>query len=363
MRTSDIEYLILIIVILVLFLCGLKRRLDSSRFSSGIDLETSKAIKGIACVMILMSHYGQRKFSWDMPMGVSRTVWMYASNIALVWFMYFSGLGLSIKSNPLGTEFTTLKHRLKKIYFPCLFVCFISLFCYCIFPDKYSVDDISKLWISPNFHYVHNLTSDNISSVLLFLFGWKDWYVFCIIIFYTFFYLSLFISNRTSVNHSLLLWLCLCFYFIFAYWVFGPSEAHWYRYCWVFFGAHYHAKLGIYSKSEKIIYGALLLILVGTVFLEDSVFRNGYFLAVFLLCCLTLLNRYYTIQSKALMFMAGISYFFYLCHVRIGYFLMTYIEVNSVLFWTLITIIISYFLSISYKKMRMKYTSLYFPRK
>ena len=47
----------------------------------------SQALKGIACVFILMGHWGQRKFDIDMPWGISKVVWQTTATTALVWFM------------------------------------------------------------------------------------------------------------------------------------------------------------------------------------------------------------------------------------------------------------------------------------
>ena len=63
-----------------------------------IDLNMSKAMKGIACVFILLGHYGQRKAALMPDAGfISKAVWMSTANIGLVWFMFFSGYGLSLK--------------------------------------------------------------------------------------------------------------------------------------------------------------------------------------------------------------------------------------------------------------------------
>ena len=35
------------------------------------------ALKGLACVLILLGHWGQRKFDVDMPWGVSKVVWIW----------------------------------------------------------------------------------------------------------------------------------------------------------------------------------------------------------------------------------------------------------------------------------------------
>ena len=62
--------------------------------------------------------------------------------------------------------------------------------------------------------------------------------------------------------------------------------------------------------------------------------------AIILIC--SLINIRYIVKSRVLVFMGTISYFFYLTHARIGYTLISYIGVYSILVWILITIVISY---------------------
>ena len=99
MNYYDIEYIIIYFVLFLLFILSLSpQRPDYAHPLLCIDLEMSKAIKGIACIMILTAHWGQRRLSGVDDIGyVSKVVWSMAASIGLVWFMFFSGYGLSLK--------------------------------------------------------------------------------------------------------------------------------------------------------------------------------------------------------------------------------------------------------------------------
>lgn len=104
MTFYDIEYIIIIVVLISVFFIGLKSRsieYDKLYLPFVIDKQMAVALKGLACVLILLGHWRQRKFDVDMPWGVSKVVWNTTANIGLVWFMFFSGYGMSLKK---GTE-------------------------------------------------------------------------------------------------------------------------------------------------------------------------------------------------------------------------------------------------------------------
>lgn len=66
----DIEYLVIFAILGVLFFKGLKPNMGGRFRPFVIDKAMSQALKGIACVFILMGHWGQRKFDMDMPWGL-----------------------------------------------------------------------------------------------------------------------------------------------------------------------------------------------------------------------------------------------------------------------------------------------------
>lgn len=106
MNHNDIELVLLLVVMAILFLVGLRKR-EKSVFGkfTGIDLPMSQALKGIACVLILMGHYAARLITMDESTTISMMVYRTTANVALALFMYFSGYGLSVKKQSGGGYF------------------------------------------------------------------------------------------------------------------------------------------------------------------------------------------------------------------------------------------------------------------
>lgn len=337
---NDIEFLVIILLAVVLFIFGLKRR-DSviNKTYTGIDLPMSSALKGIACVFILMGHYASRMINSGESSIISRLVYLTTANIALTLFMYFSGYGLSVKkTNDGGIPIWIL--RLKKVYLPLLFTCMIAMAFYAVLPVKFTIEESTTLSIPSDIWYIHNFSQESWDILLPHLFGWKDWYVFCIIIFYTLFYLSLAITKARPENQTWVLWLFMVVYFVFAFFFFGKVEAHWYRYCWAFFIGHIHGKTVLTGKiSNRDL--SMLAVLLATILLESKFMIMSYVMAILIIVICTLLNKKYLINSKLLAFMGSISYFFYLSHGRISNVVMVYTSVYSVTYWILLTIFFS----------------------
>ncbi len=106
MSFNNIEFIVLIVMMLLLFLFGLRKReaIIVGKYT-GIDLPMSTALKGIACVLILMGHFAARKFTLGDTTPINRLVYLTTANIALALFMYFSGYGLSLKKPNGGVSF------------------------------------------------------------------------------------------------------------------------------------------------------------------------------------------------------------------------------------------------------------------
>ena len=330
----------------LLFVISLRRK--PTRYTGGgtlltIDLNMSHALKGIACIFILLGHYGQRKSGFMPDAGfISKGVWLMTANVGLVWFMFFSGYGLSLKHMDINEILGKWIKRLKKVYIPLFFICIVSTLIYALLPVKFDEATSKALWIVPEIAAIH---SGQWTTWLTSVFGWLDWYVFCIMIFYTLFYLSYFIMKKTHWNQTIILSLMMIFYFVWAYNVFGPEKAQWYRYIWTFMLGHIIARA---KESNKWL--ALSIIpFVALIFIEDKIVIIGYVLAIAALIISSLLNRYYDVKEKsAIMFLGGISYFYYLCHLRIGYQLVTYMGINDLIFWALFTTLIAWLLKLLY---------------
>lgn len=205
-------------------------------------------MKGIACVFILLGHYGQRKAALMPDAGfISKAVWMSTANIGLVWFMFFSGYGLSLKHMEKGEIMGKWWNRLKKVYLPLLFTSLISIGAYALLPMKFDAAMSKKLWLVDEIAAIHQ---GNFMGWFPSAFGWLDWYVFCIMIFYTLFYLSYFIMKKTGWNQTLVLSFLMVAYFVWAYKVFGTPAAHWYRFIWTFLLGHIIANNAFLEASS-----------------------------------------------------------------------------------------------------------------
>lgn len=122
---------------------------------------------------------------------------MSTANIGLVWFMFFSGYGLSLKHMEKGEIMGKWWNRFKKVYLPLLFTSFISIGVYALLPMKFNVTMSKKLWLVDEIAAIHQ---GNFMGWFPSAFGWLDWYVFCIMIFYTLFYLSYFFNEENRVE-------------------------------------------------------------------------------------------------------------------------------------------------------------------
>ena len=94
MTAADIENIIILLFIFILLICGAKRRFfpvvrNKSVWSLLlIDKKTSIVIKGIACVFVLMGHYGTWLINSEREVGVITTIVTHTTaNIALTWFI------------------------------------------------------------------------------------------------------------------------------------------------------------------------------------------------------------------------------------------------------------------------------------
>lgn len=352
MTITDYEYLLILGFLVLSFFFGLRKKTSGDEGKSGffcVDLEMSTAIKGIACVLVLMGHFAQRNFSSDLPFGVSKIVWYTTANIALSWFMFFSGYGLTLKDIRVCQLKNDIKMRLVKIYYPLLYTCVISMVVYFLLPDKFTLEEINKLFLPREIHDIKNLTLSNSGYMIMDLFGLFDWYVFCILIFYTFYYLACFLSFKTKWNITAILTVCMFGYFLFAYNYFGTERAHWFRYPWAFMLGHIIAKRKTKQTSNAISCLSMLLFLCCVLYLKEWSQLFSYLIAMVLLGVFGALNKNYTYKGFLLSSLGTVSYFFYLSHVRIGYPLLVYMSSKSVILWILISYTIALVLTFFYK--------------
>ena len=222
--------------------------------------------------------------------------------------MFFSGYGMSLKK---GTEEVGLDrwwHRMKKIYVPLFFVSVISVVLYVILPDCFSIGEIKQLWIPETIHQLHNFSMSDMLSIIKNMLGWGDWYVACILMFYTIFYFAVYISCKYKLNTTILLAIFFCIYYIWAYFYYGPLEGHYYRYVWAFLFGHAVAKR---TKVSWIV----VVVSLFTWYCEGKILWACFIIGIAILFLCSYLNLKYEMQSKCLLFLGGISYFYYLSHI------------------------------------------------
>ena len=87
-----------------------------------------------------------------------------------------------------------------------------------------------------------------------------------------------------------------------------------------------------------------MAILIIPAFKEGKIAIFDFSLGVAILYLLSFINSRYEMRGKAILWLGSISYFFYLAHVRLGYTLLTYTGINSIILWIAITTTISYLL-------------------
>lgn len=306
----------------------------------------SQALKGVACIFILMSHWGQRKFDWYMPWGISKVVWQTTANIALTWFMFFSGYGMSLKRIKNGECLGKWWQSMKKIFIPCLLTCLVFLVICAFLPDKYTPEEVSQLWLPKQIHMLHHLDMPTIVALIPSLLGGGDWYVNCILMFYTIYYVATFLSDKFHWNQTLLLGIFFVAYWFGAYFYFGPPQGHYYRYVWTFMLGH------AVVKKTRLSWTAIAVLLIPAM-KEGMIMKLDFLMGVIALYVLSFVNSKYEMKGKAILWLGTISYFFYLAHVRIGYTLLTYLGINSIILWVVITTLVSYLLYKLYSKQYM----------
>lgn len=333
----DIEYLVIFVFLGALFCFGLKPVVGGQFRPFVIDKTMSQALKGVACVFILMGHWGQRKFDVDMPWGISKVVWNVTATTALVWFMFFSGYGMTLKKINEGDFFVMWWNSIKKIFIPCLLICLVMLVVCALLPDCYSQEEVISLWLPKEIHMLHHLDIATSIALIPSLLGGGDWYVYCILMFYSIFYASTYLASRFQWNQTLVLGIAFVIYWFWVHWYFGPEQGHYYRFVWTFMFGHAVAKK---TKLSWVITGILII----PALKEGMIAIFDFSLGVMVLYILSYINSKYKMKGKVILWLGTISYFFYLSHIRIGYTLLTYLGGNSILFWIAITCVVSYLL-------------------
>lgn len=350
MIISDIEFILVLGLVFILFLKGLRKRtVPESIFR--LDKSMSVGLKGFSCILILIAHF-YNMYHWNDNHSIS---WLhfskicgnFSANIALVIFMFISGYGLSKSHYNNKTFISFFKNRIWKVYYPLLIVSIISIILYFIIPTN--IISISELQSHrlPNIIYKCHYISIYFKEIISFALGYLDWYVLCIIIFYIFFWLSKKLipptNETTRYNNSILLLCILILYYFLMYHFIDDNLAHYYRFPWAFFAGHYIANYTIYSTKEKYKIGILFILFTLVSFLNENLIQIiSWLVALSILTLVFIINKKYSLQGKYIQTLGNISYYVYLTHVRVAFVIIFFLGLHSLFLATFITIIISY---------------------
>lgn len=335
-----------------MFIQSLKARPAAIRGGGAISFltvskEMMTLLKALACVMVLIGHYAARDLSSGIATKVDKLIYMTVANIALVLFMFFSGYGLSVKDYKRVRLLNEWGGRFLKIYLPLLFIGIIYVtICYFL-PDTFSMDIVKNRELPILVHEYNNWTDRSIEVFRRGLFGYSDWYVMCILYFYTIFYITQWISQKTMINISIVLSVLMLLYTIFAYFYYSWPEAHFFRYPCAFMLGHFIAKHNhqACSKKERLTDAALILIFIASMLIHSPWFWLNYILAFVIIFLSNIISRHFDVKTCSLLYSLGtISYFYYLSHGRICYPLMFYVGIDDMFVWAIITAIVSYIL-------------------
>lgn len=349
---SEYEHIVLLLILTCLFILGLKRRENSQDYSGfRIDKDYSGALKGIACVLILMSHYEQMIHNGHVhhlsqSTSITFLVGNCAYNIGLVWFMFISGYGLTVSKSGIKDHLLGTYKRCSKVVYPMLFIFTMSLLIYIILPGLLPLNYVEDYVIPQELYMLKGVMDFNIGTFLFAPIKWY-WYVWCILMYYVIFYASDYLSQRYNMSMTVVLLLFLSIYYISTFNILGASLAHYYRLTWAFFCGHLFAKwkdIPLWLKLSGTILGLL------SFHYESSIMILSFVIAIIIILIVAKLQKKFEFNSRALLFLGSISYIFYLSHRRIGWVVCCYLSTYDMLIWVMMTLIISSMLHKIYYK-------------
>lgn len=347
----DYEHIAILLVLTILFIIGLKK-LPQKKQCQGfvLDRDFSGALKGIGAVMILMGHFAvmQIGYSEGDPKSINWIVSWSTANIALVWFMFISGYGLTVSKKTITNHFITGAIRISKVFLPMLFVFVVSLLLYAILPYPYTEETVRALAIPAEIGMIPNDIAGNIVFIGGGIIRWY-WYPWCAIMLYVCYYVADYISSKFQLNKSWTLLFVLALYYIGAFMILGPSLAHYYRLVWAFFFGHLFVRWVAQPKWQTY---TMALIALSTFAFEGKFMILSFIIAIAVILISSKLNKQYEFQGKWLINLGVLSYFYYLCHRRIVWPVMCEFDCHDVLVWSLISLIVAFVLHAIYYKLK-----------
>lgn len=349
-NASGYEHIFIFVALVVLFILGMKKNQSSENCEPFVlDKNFSGALKGIAVVLILMTHYEQM-FSDESTCMLRRFVARIPANVALVWFMFISGFGCTKSApNKIGYLLPGVS-RCLKVFLPMLFCFGVSILLYLILPHRFDFEEFGALHLPKEIYLFQNQMTD-IGFVLKGMFR-SYWYVWCILMYYVLFYVSSFLANRFNVSMTNILLVLMVLYYIAAFNIAGESYAHYYRLTWAFFLGHVFALLSKISPRGVAVY--IVICAIPSAIFEARYMNFSFILSVLTLLFVSFLNKRFVFKSKALLFLGTVSFFFYLIHRRIAWVICCYLDFYGVVPWILISLLVSVFMWRVYSFLKLK---------
>ena len=93
------------------------------------------------------------------------------------------------------------------------------------------------------------------------------------------------------------------------------------------------------AKKTKLSWAIFVFFLL-TMLVEKGL-MNVYLWATVGLLIVSLINNKFEMKGRGILYLGAISYIFYLSHIRIGYHILTYLHIDSIIVWTIIATISS----------------------
>lgn len=314
-----------------------------------LSLNNSNAMKGLAAVVVVLHHVSQRI---DNPGYLF--LFRYVGYLSVSLFFFYSGYGL-MKSYESKRNYLDgfWMNRMPKIIIPFILSNILFLLIHIVLVGtKFSVYDI--------FSYILGIR----------LIDSYKWYIIAIVIFYIGFYFLFKYYNRNKAILGIFL-LITCY--SFACRLLG-KESWWYNvaYCFligIIFGAYYKSIFSIIRKKYIIVTLGMSLIFISTFVL--NVFKGNIFIlaissSCFVLVCICLLMKF-DIGNKVINLLGNISYEIYLVHriildgfsrINNEYIYLILSMLISILaaylFSNVVKIVISAYMSMTYKKYKIQ---------
>ena len=344
------EHIFIVSVLAIMFILGLKKSTETPAGESFVlDKSFSGALKGIAVILILMTHYEQM-FANETSGLVRTLVARIPANAALVWFMFISGFGCT---KTIGTKkgfFTPCVTRCMKVLGPMFFCFIVSVLLYVILPYRFNLEETQALHL-PKEIYLFNNHALDIPFVLKGIFR-AYWYVWCILMYYVIFYASSYLTNRFKTSKTNILLLLMVIYYIAAFNIAGESYAHYYRLTWAFFLGHVFASMHDMPKWKIAFY--IMMCALPSILFEARYMNFSFVLAVITLLIVSFLNKRYVFKSKPMLYLGTISFFFYLIHRRIAWVICCYLDFSNVILWVLVSLFVSILMWQLYNALKLK---------